>query len=54
MTSAVVEGAIMRLLTVLVAALIALTACAGSSDDSEQHHRPQTGPYIGGSAGPSF
>jgi hypothetical protein len=46
----------MRMLTTLIALLsaIALTACAGSDDGSEQPHRSQAGPYIGGSAGVGF
>jgi uncharacterized lipoprotein YehR (DUF1307 family) len=46
----------MRTLTILVAVLsvIALAACGGSGDDSEQSHRNQAGPYVGGSAGVGF
>jgi hypothetical protein len=50
------RGTFMRMLTTLIALLsaIALTACAGSDDGSEQPHRSQAGPYIGGSAGVGF
>jgi uncharacterized lipoprotein len=42
----------MGMLTVVAAlCVIALAACSGSGDRSEQPHGYQAGPYIGGSAG---
>ena len=42
----------MGMLTVVAAlCVIALAACSGSDDRSEQPHGYQAGPYIGGSAG---
>jgi hypothetical protein len=43
----------MRFLAILLS-VIALSACSGSDDHSEQPHRNQTGPYIGGGAGVGF
>jgi hypothetical protein len=44
---------LMRMLIILVTAvsMVALTACSGSDDGSEQPHRGTAGPYISGGAG---
>jgi hypothetical protein len=39
---------------VIAFSVIALAACAGASDNSEQPQRHLAGPYIGGSVGAGF
>ncbi|MEA2739025.1 MAG: hypothetical protein QOH05_2332 [Acetobacteraceae bacterium] len=49
-------AALTRVVTIFLAAflVIGLTACAGSDNGSQQPHRGQAGPYIGGGAGIGF
>jgi hypothetical protein len=46
----------MRIVRTIIIGLsmIALTACSGSDDRSEQPHLYQAGPYIGGGSGVGF
>jgi hypothetical protein len=47
--------AVSGVLTVVAAlCVIALGACSGSDDGSEEPHRYHAGPYIGGGAGVGF
>jgi hypothetical protein len=46
----------MRIVRIIIVGLsmIALAACSGSDDRSEQPHHYQAGPYIGGGSGVGF
>jgi hypothetical protein len=50
------SGTFMRILTLLaiVLSMIALTACAGAGDTSQQSRRNQAGPYLSGGGGIGF